>query len=798
MSLNTLQENASRLGMRLQESFSEHTRDLAIGKPSGASFFDTAEDKVKNIRRQLDSSQDREKLEGMKRLIAMISKGRNVSEFFAQVVKNVASSNLEIRKLVYIYLLRYAEHEPDLALLSINTFQKDLADPNPLIRAMALRVLSGIKVPMVGSIVALGIKKCAADPSPYVRKAAALAIPKLYSLDPSHLISLEPVLLSLLRDRSPVSVGCVAVAFSAVCPHRLDLLHSHYRRLCRILVDADEWGQVSLMDLLLRYARHMLTKPPDFEEDRSDIDPDIQLLLSNSAPLFQSRNPAVVLSACRTHYSLAGKHHLPLIVPPLLRLTHAAPSPQVERVVLAYLVFIARESPSHFVHQPTRFFIRSCDVPQTKRAKMKILLSIIGPENVQTLIREFTHYATDTDDQLVADSIHAIGRCARAVPDSNKQCLTALMSFIQSDHDVVVSNAVMVLKSLVQSQLSTRPPSLLDPTSGSKAPLHIISRLAYKFDEVRHPSARACILWLVGQYAGRTEASVNSATSIEGVTDWAPDTLRKVAKNFSQEASVAKLQAVTLAAKLLVLNPTHHVLRLLSRYVFSLARYDLDYDVRDRARTISCLLTGVAPALPPGAVEEGDFADEQGSVVLRREQVKNVLFVGKAEMPDSEPVTVEIDFLGSLGVLLGKDLPGHRHLPDWLEEGTVSSLRNTEDDTAPVHVYTQRALQNIAVPSHITTPIVLTPGAPSPVSSFTQGGKWTDLDLDKFYDDDDSEDDSEEEEESGEDIQDTALQETTPQSDDGDESEEEDSEEVSEDDGIRRDDRVSTSRQEDW
>lgn len=216
----------------------------------------------------------------------MISKGRNVSEFFAQVVKNVASPNLEIRKLVYIYLLRYAEHEQDLALLSINTFQKDLTDSNPLIRAMALRVLSGIKVPMVGSIVALGIKKCAADPSPYVRKAAALAIPKLYryalpfsirrrlnvcmhltvySLDPSHLTSLEPILLSLLRDRSPVSVGCVAVAFNAVCPHRLDLLHGHYRRLCRILVDADEWGQASLMDLLLRYARHMLTKPPDAE-----------------------------------------------------------------------------------------------------------------------------------------------------------------------------------------------------------------------------------------------------------------------------------------------------------------------------------------------------------------------------------------------------------------------------------------------------------------------------------------------------------------------------------------------------
>ena len=110
----------------------------------------------------------------------MISKGRDVSEFFPDVVKNVASNNLEVRKLVYIYLLRYAEQEPDLALLSINTFQKDLTDQNPIIRAMALRVMSGIRVPMIGPIVLLAIKKCIVDLSPYVRKAAAHAIPKCY------------------------------------------------------------------------------------------------------------------------------------------------------------------------------------------------------------------------------------------------------------------------------------------------------------------------------------------------------------------------------------------------------------------------------------------------------------------------------------------------------------------------------------------------------------------------------------------------------------------------------------------
>lgn len=119
----------------------------------------------------------------------MISKGKDVSEFFPDVVKNVASKSLEVRKLVYIYILRYAEQEQDLALLSINTFQKDLSDKNQLIRAMALRVMSGIRVPVISPIVMLGIKKCVTDLSPYVRKIAAHAIPKCYQYAPPILFS---------------------------------------------------------------------------------------------------------------------------------------------------------------------------------------------------------------------------------------------------------------------------------------------------------------------------------------------------------------------------------------------------------------------------------------------------------------------------------------------------------------------------------------------------------------------------------------------------------------------------------
>lgn len=74
----------------------------------------------------LDSNKDNLKLEAMKRIIGMVAKGRDASDLFPAVVKNVVSKNIEVKKLVYVYLVRYAEEQQDIALLSISTFQRAL------------------------------------------------------------------------------------------------------------------------------------------------------------------------------------------------------------------------------------------------------------------------------------------------------------------------------------------------------------------------------------------------------------------------------------------------------------------------------------------------------------------------------------------------------------------------------------------------------------------------------------------------------------------------------------------------
>lgn len=124
----------------------------------------------------------------------------------------------------------------------------------------------------------------------------------LNSLDASHLPALIQTLTTLLQDRSPLALGAVAFAFESICPTRLDLLHHHFRRLCKILVDVDEWGQVMLMGLLLRYARTMLMRPAwtegegkrrEEESEEIEMDKDLKLLLESVKVVFQSRNPAV-------------------------------------------------------------------------------------------------------------------------------------------------------------------------------------------------------------------------------------------------------------------------------------------------------------------------------------------------------------------------------------------------------------------------------------------------------------------------------------------------------------------------
>lgn len=64
------------------------------------------------------------KKEAVKKVIAAMTVGKDVSMLFPHVVNCMQTEDLELKKLVYLYLINYAKTQPDLAIMAVNTFVK--------------------------------------------------------------------------------------------------------------------------------------------------------------------------------------------------------------------------------------------------------------------------------------------------------------------------------------------------------------------------------------------------------------------------------------------------------------------------------------------------------------------------------------------------------------------------------------------------------------------------------------------------------------------------------------------------
>ncbi|XP_015704089.1 AP-3 complex subunit beta-1 isoform X3 [Coturnix japonica] len=604
----------------------------------------------------LESSKDSAKLDAMKRIVGMIAKGKNASELFPAVVKNVASKNIEIKKLVYVYLMRYAEEQQDLALLSISTFQRALKDPNQLIRASALRVLSSIRVPIIVPIMMLAIKEASSDLSPYVRKNAAHAIQKLYSLDPEQKEMLIEVIEKLLKDRSTLVAGSVVMAFEEVCPDRIDLIHKNYRKLCNLLVDVEEWGQVVIIHMLTRYARTQFVSPwktdEDVEEEYNEnnfyesddeqkekdrkvkktytMDPDHRLLLRNTKPLLQSRNAAVVMAVAQLYWHLAPKSEAGIISKSLVRLLRS--NREVQYIVLQNIATMSIQRKGMFEPYLKSFYVRSTDPTMIKTLKLEIMTNLANEANISTLLREFQTYVKSQDKQFAAATIQAIGRCATNITEVTDTCLNGLVCLLSSRDEIVVAESVVVIKKLLQTQ-----------------PAHhgeIIKHMAKLLDNITVPVARASILWLIGEYCER-------------VPKIAPDVLRKTAKSFTNEDDLVKLQILNLGAKLYLTNSKQT--KLLTQYVLNLGKYDQSYDIRDRTRFIRQL---IVPNEKSGALSK--YAKK--------------IFLAQKPAPLLESPFKDRDHfqLGTLSHTLNSQATGYLELSDWPEVAPDPAVRNVE------------------------------------------------------------------------------------------------------------------------
>jgi vesicle coat complex subunit len=697
--------------------------------------------------------------------------------FFPAVLKTLSTPFPSTRPLVYNYLVHHAEADPDTALLSINTIQKSLSDSNPRIRAMALKTMSGIRIPMISQIVSLTIKKGTSDLSPLVRKAAALACVKCVKLDPSTRPQVEEQLAILLADKQYYVAGAAIQAFAELCPDRLDLIHPVYRSLCKMAVDMDEWGQLSLIKLLTNYSRKCFPQrtkrvkraatqaqraaefyedlepqeenPSDYEEVDS-IDPDLDLFLKSILPLLSSRNSAVIVSVTRAYLYLSPTIHLPLAIGPLIALLR---SPlDIQQIALHDILQVCLHSPQLFVPYTRHFLLHTHEPPHIQTLKLE-LLTLIFPHTTSQqqnlLLAEIEHFSLiSSNPTLTRASVRALGRCAQASsPSTSRRCLTLLLKQIHSADQHLVGEAIEVIRHLIQR----------DPAAHQKT----LIRLAKNLDTLTSPTARASIVWLVGEF----DAGLDSAKSI------AADVLRILIKGYADETDEVREQVVLLGAKVYLhhLNAENakrssddshpaessqdtHPIKLLYAHLLTLSRYTPSFALRSRTRFLSALLSNPTST------------DLASLLLLAPKPIP--------KFPSAGQKRKDLGFVvGTSGLVVGENVQGRWVIDEWVAEG-MEPVGVRDEDLGDGYGRDEMGRGEAVAAGSKLDEVLRRDGGPKKVVS-----------LERWLDSSEEEESESEEEESGE-------TESEEDEDDEDEDEEEETESEEESESEEEDERA--------
>uniref|UniRef100_A0A8B9QFC0 Adaptor related protein complex 2 subunit beta 1 n=1 Tax=Apteryx owenii TaxID=8824 RepID=A0A8B9QFC0_APTOW len=516
-------------------------------------FTTNKKGEIFELKAELNNEKKEKRKEAVKKVIAAMTVGKDVSSLFPDVVNCMQTDNLELKKLVYLYLMNYAKSQPDMAIMAVNSFVKDCEDPNPLIRALAVRTMGCIRVDKITEYLCEPLRKCLKDEDPYVRKTAAVCVAKLHDInaqmveDQGFLDSLR----DLIADSNPMVVANAVAALSEISESHpnsnlLDLNPQNINKLLTALNECTEWGQIFILDCLSNY------NPKDDREAQS--------ICERVTPRLSHANSAVVLSAVKVlmkflellpkdsdYYNMLLKK----LAPPLVTLLSG--EPEVQYVALRNINLIVQKRPEILKQEIKVFFVKYNDPIYVKLEKLDIMIRLASQANIAQVLAELKEYATEVDVDFVRKAVRAIGRCAIKVEQSAERCVSTLLDLIQTKVNYVVQEAIVVIRDIFRKY-----PNKYES---------IIATLCENLDSLDEPDARAAMIWIVGEYAERI--------------DNADELLESFLEGFHDESTQVQLTLLTAIVKLFLKKPSET--QELVQQVLSLATQDSDNpDLRDR------------------------------------------------------------------------------------------------------------------------------------------------------------------------------------------------------------------------
>ncbi|XP_013869779.1 AP-1 complex subunit beta-1 isoform X5 [Austrofundulus limnaeus] len=650
-------------------------------------FTTTKKGEIFELKAELNSDKKEKKKEAVKKVIASMTVGKDVSALFPDVVNCMQTDNLELKKLVYLYLMNYAKSQPDMAIMAVNTFVKDCEDPNPLIRALAVRTMGCIRVDKITEYLCEPLRKCLKDEDPYVRKTAAVCVAKLHDIN-AQLVEDQgflDTLKDLISDSNPMVVANAVAALSEIAESHpnsnlMDLNPQTINKLLTALNECTEWGQIFILDCLANYT------PRDDRESQS--------ICERVTPRLSHANSAVVLSAVKVlmkfmemlpkdldYYGTLLKK----LAPPLVTLLSA--EPELQYVALRNINLIVQRRPEILKHEMKVFFVKYNDPIYVKLEKLDIMIRLASQANIAQVLAELKEYATEVDVDFVRKAVRAIGRCAIKVEQSAERCVSTLLDLIQTKVNYVVQEAIVVIKDIFRKY-----PNKYES---------VIATLCENLDSLDEPEARAAMIWIVGEYAERI--------------DNADELLESFLEGFHDESTQVQLQLLTAIVKLFLKKPTET--QELVQQVLSLATQDSDNpDLRDRGYIYWRLLSTDPVAAKEVVLAEKPLISEETDLIEPTLLEELICHIGTLASVYHKPPSAFVE--GSRGVQ-HKRLPGSTGSGESVESPDTGSAAGVSD-APPAVIPSQGDLLGDLLNLDLTPPA--TTGPPPPATSGLQMG----------------------------------------------------------------------------
>ncbi|KAF7338332.1 AP complex subunit beta [Mycena venus] len=521
-----------------------------------AKFFQRG--KIEEFRAELHAAEAKDKKflkrkTVLKKIVANITMGNDMSPLFTDVVQCLGTPLLEIKKMVYLFLVSYGRSKPDQIHLVIPNFLQDCNDRNPLIRALAIRTMSYIPIPVVTDALNENLRHCLKDRDPYVRKTAAICVAKLYAADPRRAEKggFVEMLRDLMLDSNATVVANAVAALSEIGDRqdgvifKLNLATAN--KLLAALGESSEWGQIYILDSLLRYVpeRHA----------------DAEVMAERIIVQLQHANSAVVLTTIKALLYLMNYMENRRLIdyickkmgPPLVTLLSSGP--EVQYVALRNILLIIQRRPAVLKNDVKVFFCKYNDPIYVKLAKLEIMYRLARAENANEVLAELQEYASEVDIDFVRKAVRSVGRLAIKVEDASDACIQALLSLIETKVSYVVQEAIIVIKDIFR-----RYPGKYEG---------VIPTLCENLDALDEPEAKAAMVWILGQFANKI--------------DNADELLDDLLYTFLDESVEVQLALLTAAVKLFIYKLKSERAKELVYKVLKWATEDVDNpDLRDR------------------------------------------------------------------------------------------------------------------------------------------------------------------------------------------------------------------------